>query len=322
MTDKIFQSYRSQINILRQRGLRVQNVGRAIKILEQENYYKLINGYKEPFLEPDCTPERFKAGTDFSEIYALCLFDRAIRSSFLGHVLRVENHVKSVLAYEFSSRYQHDRYLRLANFNMQPESPKRLQRISQLIADIMGDIADHVEKKHPAIEHYVQKHGYAPLWVLVNVLTLGRISTFYANLKLEDRQSVAKHFSVQENFLETYLRVLTLFRNCCAHDDRFYSYRSTIGISDTEIHERLDVYRNKQGQYLRGKKDVFALLIVLKIMLPQQEFSSLVREVSRQVDRLEKKMKSVSINEILRKMGFPQNWQDIQQHGKRQIEPA
>jgi abortive infection bacteriophage resistance protein len=206
VSEKIFQTYRSQIRILRQRGLRVHNGGRAIKILEQENYYNLINGYKVPFLDPGQSDERFKAGADFNEIYALFLFDRAIRATFLKAILRIENHVKSVLAYEFSSKYKHDRYLRLTNFSIQTDNPKRLQRISQLIADVMGDIAFRVEKKHPAIEHYVQVHGYVPLWVLVNVLTLGRISTFYANMKLEDRQSVAKHFFMPENVLETYLR--------------------------------------------------------------------------------------------------------------------
>lgn len=163
MTEKIFQTYRTQIKILRQRGLRVRDGGRAIKILEQENYYNLINGYKEPFLDPDQSEERFKAGADFTEVYSLFLFDREIRASFLKAILRIENHIKSVLAYEFSSKYKHDRYLRLANFSIQPDNPKRLQRVSQLIADIMGDIAFRVEKKHPAIEHYVHSYGYVPL---------------------------------------------------------------------------------------------------------------------------------------------------------------
>lgn len=313
MAEKIFQTYRSQIKILRQRGLRVRDGGRAIKILEQENYYNLINGYKEPFLDLNQGDERFKPGADFNEIYALCLFDRAIRATFLKAILHVENHVKSVLAYEFSSKYKHDRYLRLANFSVQQGEPKRLQRISQLIADIMGDIAFRVEKKHPAIAHYVEDHGYVPLWVLVNVLTLGRISTFYANMKQEDRQSVAKHFFVPENVLETYLRVLTLFRNCCAHDDRFYSFRSTNGIPDSTIHARLNVYKNPQGQYLRGKKDVFALLIILAILLPRPELVLVVKELSVVVGRLEKQLHSVHINDILRKLGFPQNWKDITQ---------
>lgn len=113
--------------------------------------------------------------------------------------------------------------------------------------------------------------------------------------------------------MESYLRVLTLFRNCCAHDDRFYSLRSTNGIPDSEIHARLTVYKNPQGQYLRGKKDVFALLIILAVLLPKPEFVVVVKELTVAVGRLEKKLHSVPINDILRKMGFPQNWQDIKQ---------
>jgi hypothetical protein len=58
---------------------------------------------------------------------------------------------------------------------------------------------------------------------------------------------------------------------------------------------------------------VFALLIILAVLLPRPELVLVVKELAVAVGRLEKKLHSVHINEILRKMGFPQNWQDIRQ---------
>ena len=41
-----------------------------MRILEDENYYKLINGYKDLFLNSTASTESFIQGTHFSEIKA------------------------------------------------------------------------------------------------------------------------------------------------------------------------------------------------------------------------------------------------------------
>jgi abortive infection bacteriophage resistance protein len=70
---KPFKTYRQQLTILRSRGLSV-NGSRAIRILEKENYYNVINGYKDLFLIQNgniAIPERFISGASFDEIYKL-----------------------------------------------------------------------------------------------------------------------------------------------------------------------------------------------------------------------------------------------------------
>lgn len=49
---------------------------------------------------------------------------------------------------------------------------------------------------HQVVTHYMTHHGYIPLWVLVNVLTFGKITNFYFIMKTDDKRSVAKFFSV------------------------------------------------------------------------------------------------------------------------------
>lgn len=48
----------------------------------REGYYSIINGYKEPFLEPvvtkDDLSDRYKGGTSFDDIFALFTFDRSL----------------------------------------------------------------------------------------------------------------------------------------------------------------------------------------------------------------------------------------------------
>src|ERR1700730_2445812 len=64
---KPFKTHRQQLKILRDRGLSIPNGSMAMRILERENYYALINGYKDLFLQSDTNgrlvvPEQYKNG--------------------------------------------------------------------------------------------------------------------------------------------------------------------------------------------------------------------------------------------------------------------
>ena len=82
MSDKPYKSYRQQVAILRGRGMVIgkgSQGSRVMRILERENYYNVINGYKELFLDTPATAthdESYKHGTTFDEVYALYIFDR------------------------------------------------------------------------------------------------------------------------------------------------------------------------------------------------------------------------------------------------------
>lgn len=50
---KEYKTYNQQLKILRERGLSVPTNGKPKRFLEQENYYNVINGYKDLFLQKD-----------------------------------------------------------------------------------------------------------------------------------------------------------------------------------------------------------------------------------------------------------------------------
>lgn len=89
MADKSYKSYRQQLNILRSRGMIIgkgSQGSRVMRILERENYYNIINGYKDLFLASEATAatdEVYKSGTTFDEVYSLYNFDRELRNIYL-----------------------------------------------------------------------------------------------------------------------------------------------------------------------------------------------------------------------------------------------
>lgn len=242
MLEKTFKTYRQQISKLRDRGM-IINKGsqgsRVMRILEQENYYNVINGYKSLFLEREATntdDEKYREGTTFDEVYALYCFDREIRNIYLKYLLKIENSLKTVISHEFSSKYGHDNYLKLDNFCstasvdmndlkyiakknrlILPQDIKKVQQISaeenaeavtKLIGDIHQEIARQMNKHHQVVTHYMTQYGYIPLWVLVNVLTFGKITTFYLHMKDADKSNVAKFFGVSVRELHKYMLCL------------------------------------------------------------------------------------------------------------------
>ena len=108
MPDKEYRTHEQQLKILRSRGMNIAKGSQASKImrvLERENYYSVINGYKEPFVDPSATPETYLSGTQFEELYSVFCFDRNIRLIYLKYILKAEHHIMTVIAHEFSRLY-------------------------------------------------------------------------------------------------------------------------------------------------------------------------------------------------------------------------
>jgi len=231
---KIYMDTVNQIQLLSSRGLTISR-GYAKNILEKENYYNVINGYKSLFIDTTYKGqgERFKTGTNFKEIYALFIFDRELRSIFLRYILEIENNMRSIISNDFSKKYGHDNYLKIDNFD---NSPSTLGDVADLISILHREIANQIKKKNNMILHYIFTYGFIPPWVLVNIISLGTLSKFYSLLEQKDQNDIGKHFNLKPQDMKTYLKNLSLARNWCAHDERFFDKRFKSQITTNIIH--------------------------------------------------------------------------------------
>ena len=168
------------------------------------NYYNLINGYKDLFLQNVGTYEKYIEGTQFDEIYALYEFDRKLRIITLDYILEVEKMIKSQIAHTFSRKYGHKNYLRIENFDSQ--GLKKYAQVSDLLSNMYKKINMNIDKDL-SISHYVNGKNYIPLWVLVNSISMGDVSKFYSNMHQAERDDVAKRvrWGIRENQLASCL---------------------------------------------------------------------------------------------------------------------
>ena len=306
MKMKVFKTIQEQISILESKGLIIDDYLFTEDILIRENYF-FISGYRHLFLKSP-KDRNFIKGTTFRELYALFNFDRQVRNIVFKNLLIIENNLKSIISYQLSKKYgfREKDYLRPENFTRVPDKQRQLSdTLKKMKRQIRVNGA-----QHSATSHYLKNYGYIPLWVVVKVLSFGIVGELYTVMKREDQEEIANIYDLSINNLLTYLPILSNYRNLCAHEDILYDHRTQKIIGDTRYHDGLDI-PTTDGEYIYGKDDLFALIIILKQLLRQEEFRLLINELSYEIDILCGKLKVINIGKVLDTMGFPRNFREI-----------
>ena len=305
-SNKNFKTLDEQIDILRYKGMIVNNEEYTKEILLRENYF-FLNGYRHLFLRSE-SDRRFIEGTTFEELYSLFLFDRQFRNIIFKNLLIIENNLKSIISYQLSKKYgyKENDYLKSKNFT---DDPYKTKQVNDLIHKMKRQIRVN-GLQHSATMHYINNYGYIPLWVLVKVLSFGIVGELYAILKREDQLAIANRYRLSiEDFID-YLPILANYRNLCAHEDILFDHRTQKEIGDTFYHSFLKIPK-EDGTYQYGKNDVFALVIILKQFLSNDEFVNFCEEVDERIRNLDYNLKAIKVSKVLSHMGFPKNWKEI-----------
>lgn len=303
---KVFKTIQEQISILESKGLIIDDYLFTEDILIRENYF-FISGYRHLFLKSP-KDRNFIKGTTFRELYALFNFDRQVRNIVFKNLLIIENNLKSIISYQLSKKYgfREKDYLKPENFTKVPDKQRQLSdTLKKMKRQIRVNGA-----QHSATSHYLKNYGYIPLWVVVKVLSFGIVGELYTVMKREDQEEIANIYDLSISNLLTYLPILSNYRNLCAHEDILYDHRTQKIIGDTRYHDGLDI-PTTDGEYIYGKDDLFALIIILKQLLRPEEFRLLINELSYEIDILCGKLKVINIGKVLDTMGFPRNFREI-----------
>ena len=304
--EKICKTINEQIDILKDKNLIIEDEEQAKEILLRENYFFLM-GYRHVFMN-SAKEKKFISGTTFSEVYSLFTFDRNFRNIIFKNVLVIENQLKSVLSYQLSKKYGYREkdYLNPKNFT---SDHNKSRRVRDLIDKMKRQIRINATS-HNATMHYMNNYGYIPMWVLVKVLSFGIVCELYTVLKTEDKIEIAEVFNTTPSVLEDTLVILSNYRNLCAHEDIVFEHRTERIIPDTEYHEYMNIPK-MDGEYIYGKNDLFAVIIIFKILLNDSNFRLMMKEIEYEIELLDGRIDTISINKILDRMGFPKDYMEI-----------
>jgi len=217
------------------RGL-VCDPGKLSDLLQRVSYYR-FSGYLWWF-QVGGSDHQLRHGTTLSDVVTLYEFDLKLRLLMLECIDMIEvwfrsqftNHVSEELG---PMAYADPQFFgsRSAFFRDKSKLDERLQPPTE-----------------PFIETFYRKHTnpYPPLWMAAELMSLGLISKWFDNLKVERvRKLVAASGGLNQAVLSSYLRQLTVIRNACAHHNRLWNRSFGTGImlaktGETQLLDALD----------------------------------------------------------------------------------
>lgn len=312
MPNKPFFTYEQQIEKLtKEKQLVISDIEFAKTTLQKLSYFSLIGGYKDLFKHKPSG--KYLRGVTFEEITAFYYFDEELRTLFLKYILHVERQLKSMLSYYFCEKYgeQQTAYLDVNNYNV---TRKTTGDITRLVNTLSKSIS--LPSHYKYITHHATVYQNVPLWVAANALTFGQISKMYQYATTDIRAKVSLNFAnMTEVQLHQFIRILASCRNVCAHGERLYSFQVNEAIPDMPLHSKLQLPQ-KKGQYIIGKKDLFAVVIALRYLIPNEEFKVFRKNLALLIKDVLKKCPHLTEDQLLKEMGFPKNWVKITRYKK------
>lgn len=307
---KEFKSLTEQLQILKDRGLTIDNEEKAELYLLTNNYYNIINGYGKFF----CTePNIFEPGATFEKIAQLYFYDKELKHIIFSSIIDAEKHLKSSTAHRFAERFQNQpyAYLNTTNYNS-----NKILEISYIISRLSKIINKNKRfRNNNTIKHYVYTHNDVPIWVLVDYLEFGDLLTFLSNLDTSLQNDVAIDLVsfVLDNFQLTspftpeimigLLKNIRELRNVCAHNNRLIGFECKADSPYfTDLHNPYNIAANDT------RRNVYSTLLTLQCFLSKTEYAKLHNSIRKRTNQLVNKLGQNKVNDILGYLGFPQDW--------------
>ena len=277
-----------QLNLLKSRGLIIEDDGRTARYLKNISYYRL-SGYMYSFLK-DTKHHLYKDDATFENVLNLYRFDRELRLLVFSAIEKIEIAMRTHISYEFSIALQDPFwYTNAANFS---NNEKYNTFRDALDANIK-------RSKDIFIKHFFKtyKNPMPPIWIISEIFPLGQLSILYdITVKSPHRKAVAEYFGIKEVVLISWLHTLAYVRNICAHHARLWNKDLRISVK---------VPRKTTNKWLSSQNishnKMYIILAIIAYLLdtitPHNSFRKKIKELIEKYDTVDTTA-----------MGFPNEW--------------
>ncbi len=209
-------SVKNQIELLKSRGLIVDDEAAAEAMLYSVSYFRLV-AYLRP-MEANKETHEFKPNSHFDDAVALYRFDCELRNLIFKAVQDIEIALRTRIIQEFSMRngafWFYDTALAV-------DGHQFLENMTSLDRELKRSKEDFIR------EHYAKydNPAFPPSWKSLELASFGTLSKFYYNFSdIRAKKIVARSFNLpQHEVLESWMRSIAVLRNCCAHHARIWN---------------------------------------------------------------------------------------------------
>ena len=278
-----------QANLLQLRGLTIANHPAAEAFLAHLNYYR-FSGYCLAFEQ---SRHLFWPGTTFDQVLFAYEFDQVLRDLLAEALEVVEVDFRTTVAYHFGHQYGAFGHTNASHFHANFKHQEWLGKL-QYEAKRSNELF---------VVHFKSKYSNfpdLPIWMSAEVMSFGSLSMMFENMLKPDRFAIARRYTLQGVYLESWLHHLVYVRNLCAHHARLWD-------RIWAIKPKLPTSNVWSPKYPLSNDRLFVTLLILNQLLractPVAAFRAQWRE--RVVAHF---AKPPTCPNPLYRMGLPANW--------------
>ena len=256
---KQFSTIDEQLNILKERGLIIDDIDEAHRVLSYISYYRL-SAYT---LTLRCN-DQFYEDVHFSDVLQIYDFDMEMRAALMHLLESIEVSMRTYIGYHHAKAFGALGYHDEKTF----EDKARFKKFEE---DYKKSIKEYGEKEAFVKHHNDVYGGQFPIWVLVEILTLGTLSRLFKNLTPELKSEICStHYGlINESYIGNWLQGCTILRNICAHRGRLFNRHIPFSIKLSNKDKQL--FKNKDIEIDKANKQLFVYLIVIRKMVPNNK---------------------------------------------------
>lgn len=268
MSTKPFKTIDDQLEILRSRGLTIENADKAREFLSRNNYYR-ISGYSLTLRDHDV----FFSSVTFQNIMDIYEFDRKLRHILLSYLDIIEVTFKSFYSYEFSMKYGPLGYLDATHFT---DEHKYSSTISKVESQKQKRLSSEAYLKH----FITDLNEDIPFWAYIDLFTISNISILYSISQPDLQKNVVAHYPFKSNkariFLQQAMKNMTIIRNLSAHGSRMFNrlfeQRPNLSRADQKL-----LIKNPDGTL--DNAHLYSFILIMRQLLLPLEFASLKNDI-------------------------------------------
>lgn len=269
------------------RGLILEDLSSVEHALENINYYRL-SGYLHAFKKSGT--DNYIDGLTWSKLKRIYDFDRKITRILMFALEDIEETLKARFSYTITSDYPDDPIIYL--------KPNIYREYIPYLRFLMHFYNEKENNRNlPFVKHHNDYYGgFLPMWVGVELLTMGNLHAVYDNLSSKYQKKIAKTYNTGPRQLSSWIENLTYTRNHLAHYMRIYNFNFG----------RTPLKCKRHNQYTSTSNMIFDQIFIISCMYsdPKEWNSYVIPEI---VQILEEYDDAVA----LQGLGFPENWQEI-----------
>jgi abortive infection bacteriophage resistance protein len=294
MSNKPARSVIAQLQLLKDRGMTVENENQAIHFLNNISYYRLKGYWWD--MQSDPVNHQFALNSKFEDVIERYNFDRHLRLILFDAIERIEIALRTKMISHLSLNFGPLWYLDKSIFS---DSNQHQEHISNLMREYGYSkeifIQDH-KKRYKGID--------PEAWKIMEIASMGTLSKFYKNLnhQLPEKSAIAKEMGLNlHSELSSWLESIVYVRNIVAHHSRLWSRNM--------VKQPIDEINNPQGDWLgfellpvQRKKPfliITSMVFICNKVTPNHQIKSKIVDLLLEEPKLP-----------IYKMGFLNNWQN------------